>query len=137
MLTTRAIPVALDVWYEERRKDEAGDFYRGIAKQRDGYSPNRTTQGFYICTPSGKLLEGWNNRDTAKVARKLRGVVESYVPGENPAEPIGGANDAAYQRALPEGAVVVDVFARVLDAQWPDSDDKWQAILRSAVGRDH
>ena len=57
LLKTRFVPVALDVWYEERRADPAGDLYRKIVFQREGTSPEKTTQGFYICASDGRLLQ--------------------------------------------------------------------------------
>jgi len=135
LLQTRAIPVALDVWYEERRQDAAGEFYLEIAKQRDGYDPERTTQGFYICTPSGDVLSAWNNRDPAKLLRNLEHAVESYKPAD--VAEIESHDDARFARKAPDGGAVIDVFSRILEAAWPPAQDEWQAKFRSSIGRDH
>jgi hypothetical protein len=135
LLQTRAIPVALDVWYEERRHDAAGEFYLKIAKQREGYDPEKTTQGFYICTPSGEVLSAWNNRDPAKLLRNLEHAVESYKPADVAASE--SHDDARFARKPPEGGAVVDVFARILEAEWPPAKDEWQAKFRESIGRDH
>jgi hypothetical protein len=135
LLQTRAIPVALDVWYEERRQDAAGEFYLKIAKQRDGYDPEKTTQGFYICTPNGDVLSAWNNRDPAKLLRNLEHAVESYKSAD--VAGIESHDDTRFARKLPEGGAVVDVFARVLEADWPPAKDEWQSKFRTSIGRDH
>ena len=135
LLQARAIPVALDVWYEERRQDAAGEFYLKIAKQREGYDPEKTTQGFYICTPNGEVLSAWNNRDPAKLLRNLERAVESYKPAD--VSGIECHDDARYARKLPAGGAVVDVFARILGADWPLAKDEWQAKFRESIGRDH
>src|SRR5688500_13886001 len=82
LLTSRFVPVAVDEWYHVRRKDDEGDLYRKVVYQREGMDPreDRTTQGFYIFTPEGKLLQGWNNHDTPKMRRYLRQALESYRP---------------------------------------------------------
>ena len=72
LLSRKFIPVAIDVFYHERRKDAEGDFYRKIVAQREGMREGRTTQGFYIFTPHGSLIVGWNNRDPGKVRRRLQ-----------------------------------------------------------------
>ncbi|MCP4848869.1 MAG: hypothetical protein GY899_13080, partial [Verrucomicrobiaceae bacterium] len=53
------IPATDNDWYNRRRQDAAGKFFRSVAAQgpRKG---NGTRQGHYILTASGKLL-GYNN----------------------------------------------------------------------------
>ena len=76
LLKTRFVPVAIDVFYHERRKDAEGEFYRKVVHQRRGLRPGRTTQGFYIFTPYGSLIVGWNNRDPKKVLNQLRAALK-------------------------------------------------------------
>ncbi|MAG55195.1 MAG: hypothetical protein CMJ83_02785 [Planctomycetes bacterium] len=136
MLQTRFVPVAVDVWYEERRQDPAGKLYRRIVNQRDGMRPGRTTQGFYLFTPTGDLLQGWNNRDVRKVKRRLRKALASYTPPTS--DPVGaGSLDRRFERTPPVGAVVVDVFSRIVKASWPPSQSRWDRVQREATGRDH
>lgn len=135
LLRRRYVPVALDVWYEERRQDGAGDFYRKVVFQRDGMVADRTTQGFYICAPDGTLISGWNNRDPAKLRQLLRKAADDYRPPKSGG--LEAKEDPAFARAPPAGSLVVDVHSRILKGQWPEAGDVWQRIFRSATGRDH
>ena len=137
LLRTRIVPVAVDEWYHVRRKDAEGEYYRSVVYQREGLDPkeDRTTQGFYIFTPEGKLLRGWNNRDAEKVKRYLASALDGYRAAET--GDLSEAEDPRFARSPGEGGVVVDVFTRVLEADWPPARDEWQSILRSATGRDH
>ena len=50
------VPVAADDWYERRRNDAEGDFFRRVADQgpRKGEGGS-TRQGIYCLTADGKL----------------------------------------------------------------------------------
>jgi len=135
LLRRRYVPVALDVWYEERRKDPAGDFFRKVVFQREGMGPDRTTQGFYIFGPDGALISGWNNRDLAKLRERLKRTLDDYRPPK--AEKLDAKADAEFARTPPAGGLVVDVHTRILKGEWPDAADAWQKIFRTASGRDH
>lgn len=140
MLSEDYVPVALDVWYEERRQDEAGAFYRALVAQREGLREGHTTQGFYVARPDGHLLRGWNNRDPDKLARWLREHREASEPADDktPAPAAAAEVDRRFARRLPDGAVVVDVFTRITAAEWPERDRGWMDdAMRTATGRDH
>ena len=138
ILEKRVVPVAVDVWYEARRQDLAGDLYRKVVYQRDGMRPDRTTQGFYIFDPDGRLIDGWNNRDTAKVKAKLQAALATYEPPASRADDLEWKADGRFARSVPEGAVVVEVFSKVLQADYGEpSAGRWGAIHRAARGRDH
>jgi hypothetical protein len=153
LLQRRFVPVALDVWYEERRQDPAGEFYRKVVFQREGMVPDRTTQGFYIFGPDGALISGWNNRDTGKVRDRLRKAADDYAPAKDAKSARGNAKqhddakkrdaanassaDPQFVREPPDGGLVVDVHSRIVKASWPDDGDEWQKILRGASGLDH
>ena len=135
LLSERFVPVALDVWYEQRRQDEAGEFYRRVVLQREGASLERTTQGFYAFEADGDLLRAWNRRGGEFARTQLAGALEDYVPVQHAGEE--GALDERYVRRLPEGGLVLDVHARVLQADWPPARDRWDPLRRTSVGRDH
>ena len=137
LLSRRFVPVAVDEWYHIRRKDSEGEFYRKVVYQREGLSPreDRTTQGFYIFDPDGKLLRGWNNRDLPKLKRYLEEILKSYSAPSS--EKLEGKADPRYSRSLEEGGVVVDVFSKITRANWPPAEDKWQELFRRSTGRDH
>ncbi len=135
LITRDFVPVALDVWYHQRREDAEGDFYRKIVFQREGSSPEKTTQGFYIATAAGELIHGWNNRDPDKVKRLLCEARKQHRSKEP--EPIDPADDPRFNRAIPEGAAVVDVYSKVLEADYSEPEDHWSREFRRALGRDH
>jgi hypothetical protein len=135
LLRRSFVPVALDVWYEERRQDAGGDFYRKVVFQRDGMVADRTTQGFYIFSPDGALIRGWNNRDVGKLREALRRAADDYRPPKSGA--LDAKPDSNFARTPPPGGLVVDVHSRILKGEWPEASDDWQKIFRSATGRDH
>lgn len=58
------VPVAMDDWFQRRRQDAEGDFFRKVADQgpRKG-SGGGTRQGIYAFTADGKLLQYRNSQD--------------------------------------------------------------------------
>jgi hypothetical protein len=135
LLRDRYVPVALDEWYHVRKKDGEGDFYRKVVFQREGLKPGSTTQGFYIASPDGKLLRGWNNRDVPKVKRYLSQALAGYRPAES--GELKDKGDARFERTAPEGGLILRVFSRITEAEWPPEADPWVEILRRSKGRDH
>jgi len=136
LLREKFIPLAVDCWYYDRSKDAAGEFYKKVVSQREAFRPGvRSTQGFYAFAPDGSLLRGWNNRNVPRMREYLEKALKDFKPGES--EEIKGARDPRFARALPEGAVVVDVFTKILEADWPPTDDEMVKPLRVATGRDH
>src|SRR5438046_10764948 len=76
MATEDYVPVAGDDWYERRREDAEGEFFRGVADQgpRKG-AGGSTRQGIYVFTAGGKLLAYRNHHDPAV----MRGVLEQAL----------------------------------------------------------
>ncbi len=134
------VPVAVDEWYHVRQQDAEGELYRKIVFQRDGMTPGRTTQGFYLAEPDGTLVHGWNHRD----AGRLRDLLTKHLAtGKPEASPATGADSAAavdptFARTPPAGGLVVAVFTRVLEARWPEVEHpEWHRPFREGLGRDH
>ncbi len=134
------VPAALDDWYQRRRDDAEGRFFRAVADQ----SPQKgkdgaTRQGVYLLTAGGKLL-GWKNYNNAKEMREVlrRGLAAFRALPE--AERAAGAvtvgdlgrADAAFARTPSLGELVVDVFTRQLEA-----DDAGGYRKRSESDRGH
>ena len=135
LLQTRFVPVAIDQWYTRRQKDAEGEYYRKVARQGPRKDPEQTTQGLYVFTAGGKLLGYTNNRGPDRVKRLLDKTLKEFKPGK--ADPIDvGRRDPKYDRSLPEGMVVVDVTSKVLGGYEP-SENKWQKLFRTSLGRDH
>ena len=140
MLKRDFVPVAIDQAYQRRQKDTEGDFYRKIAGQGPRNNFRGTTQGFYIATPSGKLLLYNNNRDPAKVRRlmtqRLRQFGQSDESRSAAAVIAKSKVDARYNPKPPRGGLVVRVHAKVLSGYEP-TDNRWRRIFQSAVSRDN
>jgi hypothetical protein len=121
------IPVAGDDWYQRRRQDAEGEFFRKIADQgpRKG-AGGSTRQGIYVFTAGGKLL-GYRNHHDAEVMRGelVRALAEfkklpaaERQPGAVKVEDLPKV-DTAYSRQPPKGGLILNVYARILD-----KDDK-------------
>ena len=140
LLQQRFIPVTANASHRDWSPDEESEFYRSVVYQREGIHKGVTSQGFYIFSPDGKLISGWNNRDTDKVKRLLKAALAEYQPPKY-IEPITGKRNRNFTRVLPDGGLVVDVFSKIINAHWPPTLDKWDAaasvMFRASTGRDH
>ena len=110
LLREKFVPVAVDCWYLDRARDDAGEFYKKVVSQRQPFEPGkRSTQGFYAFAPDGTLLKGWNNRNVPRMREYLAEALKAFTPAE--AGPAGADRDPRFARGLPDGAVVVLVPA--------------------------
>jgi len=134
------VPVALDVWYEQRREDTPGEFFRSIAAQRPDYDPENTAQGLYVATPRGDLLEYTNHRDPGRLRGALDAAfkkAEKLEGSRGPAPKAAPASDPAFERFPPKGTCVVRVYSRVVEGRWKvEKVGLWDTIRREATGRD-
>lgn len=122
------IPVVGDDWYQRRRKDAVGTYFRSIVDQtwkaghwEPGGGDNR--QGIYCFTPSGRMLTEMKNvgSQPAELRRLLQGGVEAWnrlSPDERKAataiETRDVPFDPGYHRPVPAGALVLRQFQRGL-----------------------
>src|SRR5947209_5719299 len=109
------VPVTGDDWYERRRDDAEGRFFRGVADQgpRKGEGGG-TRQGVYCFTADGQLLAYRNSQDPAAMRDLLRQGLRAWeqLPAERRrpgAVRVGDAGeaDARYGRTPPPGGLVV------------------------------
>jgi hypothetical protein len=117
------VPVACDDWYQRRREDDEGRFFRAVADQgpRRG-AGGSTRQGIYCLTASGKLLAYKNAQDPGVMREALREGLAKWrqLPA---AERRPGAYqysglakpDERYVRTPPPGSLIVNVYTRILD----------------------
>jgi hypothetical protein len=118
------VPVTGDDWYQRRREDAEGRFFRQVADQgpRKGEGGS-TRQGIYMLTAGGKLLAYKNAGQAPDVMREVlrKGLEEwSKLPAS---ERRPGAvrvdklpkQDARYSRRPPANGLIVDVYTRILD----------------------
>jgi hypothetical protein len=146
LLKGEFVPVAVDRWYEHRRQDETGEFYRKVAFQGPRGKTDETTQGRYACTADGRLLGFNNNRDVGRLkgmlAKALAELSKLSPPPPPPSPPATGAAgeagkpDARYFREAPEGSLVLDVHAKILTGA-ETSPPAWRRVNAEVVSRDH
>ena len=118
------IPVVADDWYQRRRQDAEGEFFRGVANQgpRKGKGGS-TRQGIYTLTADGKLLSYKNAGQNAEatldaIEQGLRAWKKIPAAKRKP-----GAvkvdddpeTDEQFHRSLPKGAQVLSVFTRLIE----------------------
>ena len=117
------VPVVGDDWYERRRDDEEGRFFRSVADQgpKKGIG-GATRQGIYCFTAGGKLLAYSNNIDPEKMRNTIKkGLTEWKRLPEFERRPgalaidDSPASDARYSRRPPTDALILNVYARILD----------------------
>jgi len=119
-----------------KSRDAAGDFYRKVVNQRP--EPKHSKQGYYICSPDGKLLKGWMypRPDDGTMKRYLKEFSQSYQPPKD-VEPLDKSKvDRWANPQPPEGALVLEVSAKLLDAKWQPTNLARFQMIRDAIGRD-
>ncbi len=123
MASTEFVSVAADDWYQRRRQDAEGEFFRKVADQgpRKGQGGS-TRQGIYVFTPAGRLLIYRNNEDAGVMKNAIRQGLKEWhkLPADERAPgnlKIAAAAkiDKRYQRELPPGSLIVNVHTRILD----------------------
>jgi hypothetical protein len=118
------VAVACDDWFERRKQDDEGEFFRMVSNQRpDKIPPGQTRQGIYVFTATGKLLafrghspEADVMRDLFKkslaawkklpLAQRLAGAVEVGEPAKI---------DPNLSPKPPKGGLILNVYTRILD----------------------
>lgn len=135
LLRGRFVSVAVDVDDLQTREGATGDFFRHVVLQRNGMHLDRSTQGHYVATTDGELLHGSNHRDSAMLLRQLRSTLVRADPQPATAKEAVETGDSNEPK-LPDGVTVVEVFTRVLDADWPAPTDADQLRAQRATGRD-
>lgn len=134
LINEHFIPVAENDWYQRRRQDAVGEFFRKVADQgpRKGKGGS-TRQGLYALTAGGTLLAYNNNRGPGKHEAMLAQALEKWrslpegerSPGRVKVAALGKDQlDKKYARLMPEGTVVLKTSTRLLKA----SGDRFAAI---------
>jgi hypothetical protein len=124
MANSQYIPVAGDDWYQRRRQDAEGEFFRQVANQGPRKSEDGASrQGIYCFTADGQLLAYRNAGHNADVMREVfrqglaardRLSADRRQPG---AVEVGdaGKEDRRYSRTAPAGGLIATVCTRILD----------------------
>ena len=136
LLRTKFVAYAPSVTEMIKARGPAGDLFRKVVHQRP--EPAHTKQGYYVCTPDGTLLKGWMypRPDDGTMKRYLRDVLASYQAPKEVALMDAGKADRHAAPLPPEGGTVVEVSARILDAEWQPTKVGRLTMIRGAIGRD-
>ncbi len=118
MCRDRFVPVTGDDWYQRRRKDREGEFFRTLAAAAG--KQGHTLQGIYLFAADGTPLAYKNaGHDPESVRGMMRQALAAFakLPAARRAPAIEGAGaaDATYDRAPPEGGLVLTAYTRILD----------------------
>ncbi len=117
------IPVAIDDWYQRRRKDKEGEFFRGVAVASGKPNNGGTLQGIYCFAADGTPL-GYKN--AGQDARVMKQVFEEALfkfdklpaaqrkPGGITIEEHGRL-DPTYSRTPPTDGLILKVYTRIVD----------------------
>jgi len=136
LLKTRYVPVAPSLTELIKSKDPAGDFFRKVVGQRA--EPKHTKQGYYIASPDGTLVVGWMypRPDDGTMKKNLAEALKTYRPPKQIDRIDASKVDRQCNPVPPDGAAVIEVCSKVLDAKWGPSPAKRVDMIRDAVGRD-
>lgn len=117
------VPVAADDWYQRRRQDAEGAFFKKVSDQSPRKNAGTSTrQGIYMFTADGQLLGFRNHRDPAVMRSVLAQALKEFrkIPEEKRKpgaikidDP--GQRDTTYHREPPKGALIVNAYTRILD----------------------
>ena len=141
------IPVAGDDWYQRRREDAEGRFFRQVADQGPQKGEGGATrQGIYCFTAAGKLL-AYSNHSDPKVMRQTirKGLTEwsklpvsQRRPGAVQVSDSPTA-DSRYWREPPAGGLILNVYTRILDrdAQGELCKGACKTVGGDRTARDH
>jgi hypothetical protein len=146
MASNDFVPVAADDWYQRRRDDAEGKFFRKVADQgpRKGKGGS-TRQGIYILTADGKLLTYKNSQDAGVMREVLEKGLKEWrkLPADRRkpgAVKVGDLSkpDSRYSRTPPRGGLILNVYTRILDK---DGDTYCKGTCKfeggAASARDH
>jgi hypothetical protein len=127
LLKESFVPVVGDDWYQRRRKDDVGLFFRRVVDQTwkaGKWEPQGgdNRQGIYCFTASGKMLTEMKN--VGSLPKELAGLLQNALRSWNglPAEARrpgavaipDPSLDPAYHRPVPAGALVLREYQRGL-----------------------
>jgi hypothetical protein len=151
MATEDFVPVTGDDWYQRRRQDAEGQFFRQISDQagrgsRDE-SGGSTRQGIYCFTAQGKLLAFKNAGQAPDVMRQvLRDALAKWkkLPEKErrpAAVAVGDLDnvDSRFARTPPDRGLILNVYTRALDRdpQGEFCDAQCQIGSGDEASRDH
>jgi hypothetical protein len=134
LISTRFVPVAVDQHVHRHLKDAEGETFAKVLKQArrglDGYS-----QGVYLFTPQGHLLAFANTSDAVHVRRLVDAALKQFDPAAETAKGAEARAAPVFPKP-PDGGLVVDVTAKILDGYGP-SQKALADRYEHSLGRDY
>jgi hypothetical protein len=123
LVNTQFIPVAADDWYQRRRQDKEGVFFRTLADAVGKTGPGGDTrQGMYCFAADGTPLAYKNAGNSAELLKLLQLALNKFQRLPEEKRKAGavkvedaGKLDVGLARTPPEGGLVLTVFTRILD----------------------
>lgn len=122
MAQTDFIPVAADDWYQRRRQDKEGEFFRTVSTAL-GKTGDGTRQGIYCFAADGTPLGYKNAGQFPEVMKQvLRDSLTKFQKIPEAQRKAGavkieelGKPDPKYSRTPPEGGLILKAYTRILD----------------------
>jgi hypothetical protein len=136
LLRTKYIAYAPSLTEMIKAGGPAGDLFRKVVNQR--FEPKHSKQGYYICTPDGALLKGWMypRPDDGTMKRYLKDVLAVYEAPGNVVPMDASKADRHAAPLPPEGGAVVEVSAKLVEAEWQQTNVERLKMIRGSIGRD-
>jgi hypothetical protein len=128
MATDEFVPCVADDWYQRRRQDDEGKFWRKVVDQSwkaGGWDANggQTRQGIYVFTAAGRLVWMKNTGGLVEHTRdELRGALAAFrripqserAPGAVRVEDWDGV-DRRFHREPPAKGLIIKTYTRALE----------------------
>ena len=115
LLKTQFVPVTMDINIRKQQNDAEGAFYRKIVEPSPRDLDKGATQGIYVVTPDGKVLDFFFTQKTTPqdMIRALKNVLQEYKPTRVAAIREGTrCHHANLNRTPTKGGFVVRVGSR-------------------------
>ena len=135
LLATRFIPLAIDQHIHRRLNDADGRLFAELVKLT-GQLLSGPTQGFYVFTRTGELLDFRHTQSPIVVKQMLISALEKSDSESAASDWIDTREESHFTLKTPPGVVVLDVVSKVLGGYGEPSGNR-ERILQSSHGRDH
>ena len=144
---TAFVPVTGDDWYQRRRQDKEGEFFRTLADSLGKTGPDGATrQGIYVFAADGTGLAYKNCGQSVEATKELlrQGLARfaklpeaKRAPGAVKVED-AGKPDPTYSRTPPEGGLILKQYTRILDQKGEEyAVGTCEAVGGDKAARDH
>ena len=116
-----------ETWRLQRGTDAESRFFQSFADKAHYRAENGTRQGYYVVTPSGKLLASVNSRSAEKVLAMMQAGLEKWTAVDAAdrqlPDPKAFAAGHRWEWSYPSDGLVLERFAR--DIAGTPGDRRW------------